>query len=212
MKTLKLWTSRYQISLLAVAHSRPIARRRPLRLTDLAAAPAVAELADTVFAIHPSTLAPDLRYIKHLKSRNAPLLSEQGWNDLNSPPVLKREADASQNTLNSPPGLRRGADASSAGWSLTAAPHNEHIVLTTQITREAVLSPSPISQSLVSLSPDSPTPFLQVSPIALTPESIHLTDPFAQLSNPKPKIENPKSIRGVTNMLMSRAYWRYLAG
>ena len=150
MKTLKLWTSRYQISLLAVAHSRPIARRRPLRLTDLAAAPAVAELADTVFAIHPSTLAPDLRYIKHLKSRNACLQ------------------------------------------------YDEHNVLTTQITREAVLSPSPVSLSPVSLSPasptpDSPTPFLQVSPIALTPESIHLTDPFANLSNPKPKIPNPKS-------------------
>ena len=193
MKTLKLWTARYQISLLAVAHSRPIARRRPLRLTDLAAAPPVAELADTVFAIHPSTLAPDLRYIKHLKSRNAPLLSEEGWNDLNSPP-----------------GLRRGADASSAGWSLTAAPHNEHNVLTTQITREAVLSPSPVSLSPVSLSPASPTPFLQVSPIALTPESIHLTDPFAQLSKPKPRIENPKSLSGTVNMLMSREHQRYL--
>ena len=39
-------------------------------------------IADTIFHISPSTLAPNLRYIKHLKARNTPLLSEEGSNFL----------------------------------------------------------------------------------------------------------------------------------
>ncbi len=71
MKTLRLWATRFNLSILAVAHRRDRGRPRPLALADLAAAPTVADLADTVFAIGGSTIAPDLRYIKHLKSRSS---------------------------------------------------------------------------------------------------------------------------------------------
>ncbi len=86
MKTLKLWSGLHGISILAVAHKPDRGRPRPLSLAGL---PQFASLADTVFA--PSSMSPEIRYIKHLKS--------------------------SRNTLSSPPGLRRGGDASSAGWS-----------------------------------------------------------------------------------------------
>ena len=88
IKTLKLWSAIYGVSILAVGHKRDRGRPRPLSLADL---PPYASLADTVFAIAPSSMSPDIRYIKHLKS--------------------------SRNALSSTPGLRKGGDASSAGWS-----------------------------------------------------------------------------------------------
>jgi hypothetical protein len=65
IKNLKLWANLYNVSILAVAHKRDRERSRPLSLADL---PPYASLADTVFAIAPSSMSPDIRYIKHLKS------------------------------------------------------------------------------------------------------------------------------------------------
>lgn len=153
-KNLKWWAQRYQISILATVNTRPAsysppglrkgadaasagwssssAPRKPAALADIAAAPPLTDLADTVFTISPSTLGPDLRYIKHLKSR--------------------RETDA--------------YDAST--------------VFVCQLGREAAPSP-------VSLSPASPSPFLGLTYLGLSPESIHLTDPFAP--QPEPRTE-----------------------
>jgi archaellum biogenesis ATPase FlaH len=64
IKTLKLWANLYNVSILAVAHKPDRGRPRPLSLADL---PPYASLADTVFAIAKSSMAPDIRYIKHLK-------------------------------------------------------------------------------------------------------------------------------------------------
>ena len=52
---------------------------RPIELDDIAGSRHIAELADSVFAIGRSTFGDDIRYIKHLKSRNTPLLPEEGW-------------------------------------------------------------------------------------------------------------------------------------
>lgn len=71
IKTLRLWATRFNLSILAVAHRRPRKPHSILTLADLAAAPTVADLADSVFAIGGSTCGPDIRYIKHLKSRSA---------------------------------------------------------------------------------------------------------------------------------------------
>lgn len=111
-------------------------------------------------------------------------------------------------------------DASSAGWSVLTAPHNDQNVLTYQITRDMPLDISSRGQEIAYLPPPTPhssfhtphseSPFLGLSFAALTPESIHLTDPFAQLSTPQSTVRTPQLKRGVTNMLMSREYWRYL--
>lgn len=98
VKSFKFWAAEYGVSILAVMHAKPVrgssfptppsefrtpqsegspssfrtphsALRNPVSLADLAGAPAIADLADSVFALAPSILAPDLRYIKHLRSR-----------------------------------------------------------------------------------------------------------------------------------------------
>jgi len=76
VKSFKFWAAEYGVSILAVMHAKPAERSRPsslvphpYSLAHLSGAPAIADIADSVFALAPSILAPDLRYIKHLKSR-----------------------------------------------------------------------------------------------------------------------------------------------
>ena len=80
--------------------------------------------------------------------------------------------------------------------------HND---LTCQITREA---DQPISPNSSFIDPNSA--FLHLSFLGLTPESIHLTDPFARPPAPHPTPRASQLKRGVVNMLLSREYWRYL--
>jgi hypothetical protein len=47
---------------------------RPIELDDIAAGPALADLADSAFAIARSTFGDEYRYVKHLKSKNSPSL------------------------------------------------------------------------------------------------------------------------------------------
>ena len=80
--------------------------------------------------------------------------------------------------------------------------HND---LTCQITREA---DQPISPNSSFIDPNSA--FLHLSHLGLTPESIHLTDPFARPPAPHPTPPKPRSQMTTVEMLQSREYWRYL--
>jgi hypothetical protein len=90
--------------------------------------------------------------------------------------------------------------------------HND---LTCQITREA---DQPISPNSSFIDPNSA--FLHLSHLGPTPESIHLTDPFADplprrtekrvTQTPHPALPKPRSQMTTVEMLLSREYWRYL--
>jgi hypothetical protein len=58
------------ISILAVAHTPKRRQHWPLTERDLQGSIDLAKVADSMFAIGGSALAPDLRYIKHIKSRS----------------------------------------------------------------------------------------------------------------------------------------------
>ena len=65
------------ISILAVASAKPPRHPRPVTLNDLAAGPSMADAADSVFALGPSSMGTDIRYLKHLKSRSGPVRLDQ---------------------------------------------------------------------------------------------------------------------------------------
>ena len=168
--------------------------RRPLALADLAAAPPVADLADTVFAISPSTLAPDLRYIKHLKNRNAPLLSEEGWT-----PFFGGRGGGREN--------------------------DEHNVITCQIGRDQSINISSDGQEMIYLPPRNPhsatrtpqsgSPFLGLTYIGLTLESIHLTDltkqtRLATTREQKLQLQARRRSTSVYEYILTAEYARYL--
>ncbi|MDM7922462.1 MAG: AAA family ATPase [Pyrinomonadaceae bacterium] len=73
MRMLKLATVVYGVSILAVSSAKPSRRVRPATVADLPGGHAMADAADSVFAICRSTMAEDIRYLKHLKSRSGPV-------------------------------------------------------------------------------------------------------------------------------------------
>jgi hypothetical protein len=73
MRIMKGIAAASRVSILALAPAKPGTRLRPASARDLAGGPAMADVADSVFAICPSTMAEDVRYLKHLKSRSAPV-------------------------------------------------------------------------------------------------------------------------------------------
>jgi energy-coupling factor transporter ATP-binding protein EcfA2 len=195
-KNLKWWAQRYHLSILATVNTkssagsppyqggvdsgRPLSSRlggtlsparKPATLADIAAASPLTDLADTVFTISPSTLGPDLRYIKHLKCR--------------------REVED----------------------------HDASTVIVGQLGRSEQADPpaTALIPHSALRSPHSVSPFLALTYAGLSPESIHLTNPFAQLrrekcvsQHPRSAIPNPKSKMTTAEMLLSREYWRYL--
>ena len=62
--------NRYFMSILVVAHTPKRRAHMPLTERDLQGSIDLLKVADSIFALGPSTLAPDLRYIKQIKSRN----------------------------------------------------------------------------------------------------------------------------------------------
>ena len=94
MRSLKLYATATGASILVITHAKtkssPPARggvaasrgrgggsrlsspvSRPLSLQDIALGPEIAQIADSVLALQRTTFAPDIRYIKHLKSNSA---------------------------------------------------------------------------------------------------------------------------------------------
>lgn len=65
--------NRHYMSILVVAHTPKRRAHMPLTERDLQGSIDLSKVADSIFALGPSTLAPDLRYIKQIKSRNGSL-------------------------------------------------------------------------------------------------------------------------------------------
>jgi len=76
LRTIKYFAGKRRLSVLLLAHGRMRRRPGPLSLADLLGGSGAAEVADSIFALGRSTLGPDLRYVKHLKSRTRPLVAE----------------------------------------------------------------------------------------------------------------------------------------
>ena len=78
MKNLRYLARENGASVLILANAGKRPPDRPIRIEDLAGSAALRNLADSVFAIGRCRHSADIRYIKHLKSRNAPpVLNEQ---------------------------------------------------------------------------------------------------------------------------------------
>lgn len=71
MKQLKTIKEKYQISILALAHTPKRAFAKPLTKDDLQGSKMIINFADSAFAIGDSYQAKNLRYIKQIKERNA---------------------------------------------------------------------------------------------------------------------------------------------
>lgn len=61
------------ISILAIAHTPKRSRHQPITERDLQGSIDITKVADSVFALAPSSVAPELRYIKQIKSRSGPV-------------------------------------------------------------------------------------------------------------------------------------------
>ncbi|MGE3467963.1 MAG: AAA family ATPase [Pyrinomonadaceae bacterium] len=68
MKTLKFWSAKFGVSILAIAQMKDKRKPSPVTLGDIAASRHIVHEADTVFALGTSTFGPQYRYIKHLAS------------------------------------------------------------------------------------------------------------------------------------------------
>jgi len=75
MKTLRVIRYEYNISILAIIPGRTAGKSSEIKLSSLVNK-AVADLADSVFAIGTSTYGDNIRYIKHLKSRSGPIVND----------------------------------------------------------------------------------------------------------------------------------------
>lgn len=70
MKNLKALKSKYQLSVLVLAHTPKRNQQRPITVNDLQGSKMLSNFCDSAFAIGQSGTKPDLRYIKQIKQRN----------------------------------------------------------------------------------------------------------------------------------------------
>ena len=70
MKQLKALKSRYNLSILALAHTPKRDMSLPLTRNDLGGSKMLMNFCDSAFAVGESTMGKDLRYLKQIKQRN----------------------------------------------------------------------------------------------------------------------------------------------
>jgi AraC-like DNA-binding protein len=70
MKNLKALKSKYQLSVLVLAHTPKRNQQRPITVNDLQGSKMLSNFCDSAFAIGQSATKPNLRYIKQIKQRN----------------------------------------------------------------------------------------------------------------------------------------------
>ena len=204
MKELRRIKSALGVSMLVVANARQRRRPGPLNLCDVAAAPTVAELADCVFAIAPSTCGPDVRYLKHLKSRSGEsICGEQdvAFFDLTArQPALAEPA--------APALLQPPAEAPSVMISFDELVRRHSAA---RASREIAVEVPTASTRTPAAPADAQPPFPHFRHLGFSPEIVHIVDPAkqAELAERRER-RRLREARSVTNMLMSREYRRYL--
>ena len=71
MKVLKNLKTAFDLSILVLAHTPKRYHMSPLTINDLHGSKMLSNFADNIFALGESRMGRDLRYLKHLKLRNA---------------------------------------------------------------------------------------------------------------------------------------------
>ena len=74
MKDLKLLKTKYNLSILVIAHTPKRDLTKPITINDLAGSKMLMNFTDSCFAINKSSKDEELRYIKQLKARNTAIL------------------------------------------------------------------------------------------------------------------------------------------
>lgn len=77
IRHLKQLKDRYSLSMMILAHTPKRDSSRPITKNDLQGSKAIMNLIDSCFALGDSCKDRGLRYIKHLKSRNAPIIFDE---------------------------------------------------------------------------------------------------------------------------------------
>ncbi|MGI8811322.1 MAG: AAA family ATPase [Pyrinomonadaceae bacterium] len=206
MKELRRIQAELNLSILVLAHARP--RRRPAALTlaDVGAASPVAEIADSVIAIAPSTCGADVRYLKHLKSRTGPLQYDEQNVIVFS---LSGEAPVTETA-------DTRLDLSPTDSPQTAMISFDELVRQNRSAIAASSKSAPRTHQSASceMQPASCEP-LPSSPrfhhLGFSPESVHLID-HAKQAQQAERLERQQLRRSknVVQMLMSREYKRYI--
>jgi hypothetical protein len=78
MRVLHKFRQEYGLSILVIAHTPKRRFSHGLTINDLQGSKMLSNFADNVFAIGESCLGPDVRYLKHIKPRNSPLIHGAG--------------------------------------------------------------------------------------------------------------------------------------
>ena len=76
MRALRTAASMSGASLLVIANAKPKRRPSEITIADLTRCRSLREIPDTIFALSRSTLHPDIRYVKDLKSRTTQLTAD----------------------------------------------------------------------------------------------------------------------------------------
>lgn len=78
MRVLHQFRHEYGLSVLVIAHTPKRRFSHGITVNDLQGSKLLSNFADNVFAIGESCLGPDVRYLKHIKPRNSPLIHGAG--------------------------------------------------------------------------------------------------------------------------------------
>lgn len=78
MRVLHQFRHEYGLSVLVIAHTPKRRFSQGITVNDLQGSKMLSNFADNVFAIGESCLGPDVRYLKHIKPRNSPLIHGAG--------------------------------------------------------------------------------------------------------------------------------------
>jgi hypothetical protein len=189
MRALRTAASMSGASLLVIANAKPKRRPSEITIADLTRCRSLREIPDTIFALSRSTLHPDIRYVKDLKSRTTQLTADL-------PATLQALV----------------SDQADSDLSLTA--HNSPLT-----TSSAVLSyrierlASPISSSSQFPITNHQSPFLGLNYLGLALESKHLPTP--RVSSPhvsKGSRRLPSARSALINGMIDGSYGKYLLG
>lgn len=208
---------------------------RPLSLSDLTLGHQIAELADTVIAIGRTTYGPEYRYIKVLKSKNAPppvrtasdsdraLVRTASDSDRVPPAIGDVLAFQIQRTTGFSEDRNNRTRHSRVGRPRVRNPHVEKgSSPATDNTEPTELSPSviPVSPSpLLPFSPSSAMPFLAFTYLGTAAEHDLIRDHTAEALKAQREHErelknlqkrNPKTI--LADAIIDGSYARYLKG
>ena len=200
-------------SILVITHAKPSRPDRgrpcPLGLNGIALSPQIAAIADSVFAIGSSTFAPDIRYVKHLKSISAPV-----EHDASNVLVCQIERTAGlAGTVNRKRKQVSSERSPENGDRLQVNASNLSFVSSQQSLSSASPSPVTTDPSL------PPTPFLGFSHLGMSAEQDHLRDHEAEYRDAERReLERLKRARTISARealvqgIINGSYERYLKG